>query len=274
MTPSRDPGLRWSVEHRQHFIEDRLYWDGRVNRGDLVAAFGISVPQASADLSLYQQVAAGNLRYDTRARTYVAAGDFRPVYGVPDPEGFLDRAAQGAAPGVPADRVPRPARHVDPDAVRRLAAAMRAGQALPVLYQSMTRAAPEWRRIVPGAFAHDGMRWHLRAFCQERRKHRDFVIPRMLRFGPVEPAAKPPPDEDWARMVTIRLRPAMRLEAGPRAAVERDYGMVGGETQFAVRAALLPYAWRRLGLDRADGLTELVNDAEVRSELDRVGWRG
>jgi hypothetical protein len=50
-------GLRWGVERRLEFIEFRLYWEGGINRSDIREFFGVSVPQASKDLSLYQEMA-------------------------------------------------------------------------------------------------------------------------------------------------------------------------------------------------------------------------
>ncbi len=48
---AKKPGLRWVVEQRLEFIEFRLFWEGHVNFGDLMDAFGVSVNQASTDLS-------------------------------------------------------------------------------------------------------------------------------------------------------------------------------------------------------------------------------
>ena len=39
--------LRWGVAQRLEFIEFRLFWEGRVNRSDLMEQFGLSVNQAS-----------------------------------------------------------------------------------------------------------------------------------------------------------------------------------------------------------------------------------
>src|SRR5688572_15244984 len=36
----------WGVERRLEFIEFRLFWEGGVNRADIVRAFDVSVPQA------------------------------------------------------------------------------------------------------------------------------------------------------------------------------------------------------------------------------------
>jgi len=35
--------LRWGVECRPEFIEFLLFWEGYVNRGDMMEAFGVSV---------------------------------------------------------------------------------------------------------------------------------------------------------------------------------------------------------------------------------------
>ena len=43
--------LRWGVEQRLEFIEFRLFWEGHVNRSDLMDQFGVSVNQASTDLN-------------------------------------------------------------------------------------------------------------------------------------------------------------------------------------------------------------------------------
>ncbi len=38
--------LRWGVEQKLQFIEFRLFWEGHVNRSDLIDKFGVSVNQA------------------------------------------------------------------------------------------------------------------------------------------------------------------------------------------------------------------------------------
>ncbi|WP_348525014.1 hypothetical protein [Pararhodobacter sp. SW119] len=43
--------LRWGIEQRLEFIEFRLFWEGHVNRSDLMDQFGVSVNQASTDLN-------------------------------------------------------------------------------------------------------------------------------------------------------------------------------------------------------------------------------
>ena len=37
--------LRWGIEQRLEFIEFRLFWEGHVNRIDVMQQFGVSVNQ-------------------------------------------------------------------------------------------------------------------------------------------------------------------------------------------------------------------------------------
>ena len=77
-------GANWSVERRYEFMEFRLYWQGHINRSDLMEAFGISVQQASKDFSNYVDGRKSNLTYDKRLRTYLRGKNFKPRYFQPD----------------------------------------------------------------------------------------------------------------------------------------------------------------------------------------------
>src|SRR6478672_9094499 len=94
----------WGVERRLEFIEFRLFWEGGVNRADLIDTFGISVPQASKDLSLYQEKAPGNVVYDKSAKRYVASEGFKPTFLDTDPDAYFSRLRSLAESSVdPAD---------------------------------------------------------------------------------------------------------------------------------------------------------------------------
>jgi hypothetical protein len=82
--------IRWGVEQRLEFIEFRLFWEGRVNRSDIIEVFGVSVPQGSKDLALYQEHAPGNVEYHKSAKRYATKG-FEPRFLRPDPNTYLSR---------------------------------------------------------------------------------------------------------------------------------------------------------------------------------------
>jgi hypothetical protein len=260
--------LRWSVERRLAFIEERLFWLGEINRTDLVRRFGVSLGQASADIARYLAHAPAGLAYDKSAKRYVAGSAFRPLLGKPDAARFLgelrlvdagllpvEEALAGAAP--PFDAAPVPERRVDPFVLRAVLAAIRRGEAIEVSYQSMSRAEPLRRVIAPHALAYDGFRWHARAFDREAGAFRDFVLGRLGRLGrprqvpPVPPVPLPPEDRDWHAFVTLEIAPHPGLTPAQAKAIALDYGIRRGKAAIRIRRALLFYALRRLGLDVA-----------------------
>ena len=81
--------LRWSVEQRFEFIEFRLYWQGRVNRSDLIKKFQVSVNQASGDLTRYSDLAPKNMTYNVRVRSFERALGFNPCFFKPDTDRYL-----------------------------------------------------------------------------------------------------------------------------------------------------------------------------------------
>jgi hypothetical protein len=85
--------LKWGVERRLEFIEFRLFWEGGVNRSDIIEMFDVSVPQASKDLTLYQERAPKNAVYDKSAKRYVASDVFQPCFLRPDPSELSQSAA-------------------------------------------------------------------------------------------------------------------------------------------------------------------------------------
>jgi hypothetical protein len=263
MTSERKP-VRWGVEQRLEFIEFRLFWGGGVNRADLIDAFGISVPQASKDLSLYQEQAPGNVVYDKSAKRYLASAKFKPRYLDSDPDGYFSRLraiAEGSEnsseswledpPDV--DVALTPKREVDGDVLRAALAAIRNRQSIEILYQSMNRERPDpiWRRITPHAFGYDGLRWHTRAFSHGEQLFKDFLLPRILEVrAPGEPGAPAEQDELWHRQFGLEIAPHPALTPGQKKVVAKDYGMTGGKRVLSVRYAMLFYVLKRLNLLR------------------------
>ncbi|ANC90830.1 WYL domain-containing protein [Azospirillum humicireducens] len=253
--------LRWGIERRLEFIEFRLFWDGHANRADLTGMFGISIQQASADLRRYLAMAPGNMSYDTHAKAYVRSPSFAPIFFRPDAEQYLSQlrlvseAVLGQSecwlPRLPPFGVlPVLARTVNASVLRTIIGAIHGHEAVEIHYQSMSRVEPTWRWIEPHAIAHDGFRWHARAFCCADGRFKDFVLPRILETRTLTPASTNPADDtDWHEDVALEIGPHPALSASQHAAIGRDYGMVDGRAEVRVRRALLYYTLKRLGID-------------------------
>ena len=252
---------RWGMERRLEFIDFRLYWDGHVNRGDVVDHFGVSVPQASADISRYQEAAPHNAVYDKSAKSYVSTPNFQPVFIQPSADAYLAelRLLSSAILSPELASVLQPPeysvmpilrRRLDPEMLRRVLQAIRGKSALEVRYQSISRPKPIWRWVAPHALGFDGFRWHVRAWCRNHLDFRDFVIARILEVRSTMPSeVDATTDQGWHRSVTLKIGPHPKLTDGAREALELDYGMENGMVAITTRACLSTYFERSLGLD-------------------------
>lgn len=257
--------LKHSIEERFAFVEFRLFWHGRINRADLIQKFGVSPTQASQDFKLYSELMPSNIVYDGVEKAYLCGKEFAPRYanlsaetylspllsissGLQKPEDTLLRT-------VPSFHVsPNPTRGVNPFVLRSVVRAVDNAEALEIRYQSMSSPEPSWRWIEPHAFAHDGFRWHVRAFCLKDGNFKDFLLSRIIeaRRGPGTIAATSSGDQDidWATDVTLMIGPHPDLSPSQQRAIRLDYGMSeDGLAEIKVKRSMLYYALKRLGLD-------------------------
>jgi predicted DNA-binding transcriptional regulator YafY len=265
---SEKRGMRWGVERRLELIEFRLFWEGGVNRADIVQEFDVSVPQASKDLATYLEMAPDNLHYDRRLKRYFASKSFEPKLIRLDADAYLTNLAatfakgNGVAAGILppiAEALPIPQRRIDPHVLKAIVGAARDRHCVEILYQSMSanRPEPEWRRIWPHAFANDGLRWHTRAFCNEDRRFKDFILSRCLDVRVVDESVTPEiEDPHWESSFTVDLIPNPLLSPSQRAVIAQDFLMSEGHASITVRKALLYYLNKRLRLDVADRLDD------------------
>lgn len=254
--------MRWGAEQRLEFIEFRLFWEGSINRADLVQCFGVSVPQASKDLACYHDRAPGNMAYDKRGKRYVAAEKFVLRFLDPDPYVYLAQlrsVTEGVVPAhdswiaiLPnADVALTPKRDIDIEVLRWILEAVRAANSLEIFYQSMNskRPDPMWRRITPHAFGFDGFRWHARAYCHIENRFKDFLLPRILEVrGKGKPGATGEQDWLWNNFFDVVIGPHPDLTESQKKVVAKDYGLDHGNGVLSVRYAMLFYVLKRLGL--------------------------
>ena len=278
--------LRWGIERRLEFIDFRLYWEGRINRSDIMRAFTLSVQQASADIARYQELAPDNLVYDRSAKRYLAAPAYRPVFKVDDSGRYLAQLRSLAENLIQAEEswlaeIPRfltltlPSRPIPAATLRAIIKAMREKCALEVLYQSMSRPEPLWRWISPHALGFDGLRWHIRAWCHLDGFFKDFVFARVHEIGASRPETiDPATDRAWFETVPVVIAPHPDLSAAQRKTIALDYGMADSVRVIQVRRALLYYFLKRLQLDdqaadRAPAEQQIVlaNKTEVLAAL-------
>ena len=266
MTATATRTGRWGQERRLEFIDFRLLWERKLNRSDLTSFFGISVPQASLDFAAYQELAPENMVYDRTLKAYVAGPNFKPALTNPDPGHYLNELLQrgigniapsdsfiGWAP--PVASLPSPTRQVDQQILIKLIKALQVGETVDVDYRSMTNFdEPAFRTILPTSFAHDGFRWHTRAFCFKSGLFKDFVLGRINALkASIDPPSEVPKDVEWETFIEVVIGPNPSYPPQKRKAIEHDYQMVNGEARLRARKAQLYYLNRRLNLNEKPG---------------------
>lgn len=259
---------RWGQDRRLEFIDFRLLWEGRVNRSDLTSFFRISVPQASLDLAKYSELAPENLVYDRTLKSYVASKDFQPVFANKDGAQYLNelqwkelgsgRESEsfiGWAP--PVANLPFPTRKINPDVLIALIRAIQKKQAVVVDYRSMENfEEPTTRILFPTSFANDGFRWHLRAYCFNSLKFKDFVLGRInVVVTEIAPPLPTPEDKEWNTFVDVVIGPNPNYPEKKKMVIEHDYQMHNGEARLRTRLAQLYYLKRRLNLNQQEHLS-------------------
>lgn len=248
--------LSQTQRERLAFLELRAFFTGELQRGDIEARFGIKPAAASRDLSIYRELAPGNLDYDQASRRYRPADSFKPIFELHAErvlawlsKGFgdgLDLGLKQATPCEGPGQLVRP----DMDILAAITRAMCAKRPIKISYLSLT-SGPKRREIVPVALADNGLRWHVRGFDRERQRFGDFVLTRIAKASPVDGEAEEREllgaDEQWSRMVDMELVPHPGIQ-WPKA-VEADYGMSDGALRIKTRAALAGYVLRRWSID-------------------------
>lgn len=251
-----DIELSQTQRERLAFLELRAFFTGELSRGDIESRFGIKPAAASRDLSIYREMAPGNLDYDSVGRRYRPTASFAPIFEFQCErvlawllQGFGDGLELGLRPATPCEG---PGQLVQPDmaVLGAITRAMCSKRPVRISYLSMS-SGQKRREVVPVALADNGLRWHVRAFDRERQRFADFVLTRIVKVqeidGETDERELLGADEQWARIVDMELVPHPGLK-WPKA-VEADYAMSDGVLRIKTRAALAGYVLRRWSID-------------------------
>jgi hypothetical protein len=265
----------WAAAERLRAIERAAWWRGFVQRQDVAEIFGVSLAQTSTDFQAYQVLNPGALNYNLSAKRYESSESMNCVLHKPRLAEAVSQYLGGPAPTALPGVVPvaeiedgaggedadarfgvlqLPRRRADPVVERLLFLAIYQGLSIRGRYLSVGSGRSRWRLLAPHAVAHDGWRWHVRAWCFDREDYRDFVI------GRFESVAWPlrlqehtdielPRDEDWETFVTVKVKPNESLEPSARKALRMDYGLEGKQVlAMRTRKAMLRYLLEALRL--------------------------
>lgn len=236
-----------------HLVELLAYWEGIVNTTVLIKYIHMSRQQTQKYLKSYQQCHPDNLFYNKSLKGFTPNKHFAAHYISGDVNQYLDWITSqspvlGKAQQLSYTVLSIPKRLVSPLVMRGLVAAIKHQKRLDVEYISLSSPQNEGRIIQPHVFVKTGLRWHLRAYCEDKKQFRDFVLSRFRGTPELLSAATHPGEQDhaWNTSVPLIFQPDPRLDPEQKSLIEKDYQMRNGQLVVNSRAALAQYLLKEL----------------------------
>lgn len=253
--------IKWDQQMRFRLIEIIAQWEGRLTTNHLCDAFRIGRQQASRDINKYLNLTdRQQLILDRTIKGYRPADDFKPLFTQGTAHEYLTMLHQqynqeetfeffswGEAQSTVLNV---PERAVSPKIVRGLIAAARANLRVDIDYVSLSTPEIRGRIIAPHSLVYDGIRWHVRAYCEEKREFRDFVLSRFRNEPDLMGRSlnTREHDDDWNHQVTVTIRPNSYLSEKQQRVVAEDYAMENHRLTIVTRKVLVNYYLRRMGV--------------------------
>lgn len=277
--------LPWGTRKRLHYLEFKLFWDGRVNRGDLTAAFGISIPQASADIARYQELAPRNIVYNPSAKYYLPTEEFTSILIKTSADAYFSEIISSSNiennPLIVDDYVafvPNPNRLIDVSILKTIVQSIKNKRKILVDYRSFKNPqAGSSRLITPHAFGSDGFRWHVRAYCHKDNIFKDYVLGRIVSAEDLSATdVDYKLDHKWFSFIDVIIGPNQKQNDDQKYIISMDYGMTDQKLIIRCRISLLWYLLKKLGIDSKHDEREgevqqimLINTDEVYAAMNK-----
>ena len=245
-------------QKRFTFVELMMIWEGRVNASHISDQFELGKKLAALVIQKYKELYPENIGYEASTESYVPTDNMVAQFT----SGSLQEYVSLIAAGESVTQLAMPTRNVNPDVVRPILQAIREQKRLSIAYASVTHPEFATRVIQPHNIVFDGLRWHVRAYCENNQGYRDFVLSRFdaNTTGEILDAADhfDLQDELWQTMLDVEIMPDPRLDENRTRIIALDYDMqlipeaepASYVKTMQVRAALLMYLIHRLGLDQ------------------------
>jgi hypothetical protein len=257
--------LRWGVLRRLEFIDFRLFWHGRFNRSDMVAIFGMSAQQASADIAQYEKVAPSNLAYDRADKAYKRTERYVPAFIGETIERYLlqivaienrwMRREDTWFENIPPVEVVTLGRRItDPAVLLQVLDAVRNRLEIDIEYASLSGSIQQSRTIAPHSLAHSGGRWYVRSWSREHNDFRDYNLNRIRCVNDSRAATVDPTlDFEWIHKINLVIVPNPDLSAERQVAIATEYAMENGRLIRPCRLSLSFYLMSEYNLDVEPG---------------------
>ncbi|MBQ4852468.1 YafY family protein [Pseudoalteromonas sp. MMG012] len=237
------------------YIEAVLFWHGEIQTGVFQDKFKLSRPSARRYLNDFIERHDIAARYDESEKAYVLATPFTPNYISQDFSEYVHLIGEQYVHQLsasPISALALPHRKLNPTIIRPILNACRRQSVLDIRYQSIKEDGETERIIRPHTLVNSGLRYHLRAYCEDAKGFRDFSLSRILAACPEFKckAQKYKQDDDaWQREVILTIMPDPRLSDYAQQVVAHDFDMQNHKKRLTSNAALINYLISILRLD-------------------------
>lgn len=241
-------------QKRFAFLELLLIWEGRIHPKHLAQQFELGEKLAKVVIQKYKNLYPDNIQYHGASGSYQPSANMIAQFT----NGSLQDYMQFMANSETVSSLELPNRNLQPALIRPVLQAIRENLRLEIAYASVSNPDFSSRIIQPHHLVFDGMRWHVRGYCEKNHDYRDFVL---SRFQPDSPARLLDgadhfdiEDQVWNNLLTVEFMPDPRLDENRARIIALDYDMQhtnkGYRKTQHVRQALLMYWVQRMGLSQ------------------------
>jgi len=244
-----------TLDHKRfQFLELLVNWEGGIEAEAIKQHFQISAQLAGHVITKYKSLYPNNLKFNGAQQNYQGGDDFVMQHCLGSLDEYIALSGH-ASPSI--EMLATPMRKIEPKLVRPILKAIRDKLRLNIHYASVSNPEYASRFIQPHNLVFDGLRWHVRAYCEKNNGYRDFVLSRFKgESAVIAGEAKNGPQQDalWNEVLQLEIMPDSRLDQNRKRIIAMDYDMDEQLGEFTkvipVRAALLMYLMQRLRLDR------------------------
>jgi len=153
--------------------------------------------------------------------------------------------------------------------------AARSGHGLKIVYRSMSSPSGSKRVVFPHSIVRAPRRWHMRAWCEERKSFRDFTLGRIVTIEPLDILTSYTREDDaeWNQMLELIIVAHPGLSVEQQDMIAAEYFPGSSARRLRVRQCLVGYVIQdlRLALDPINQLPPeyqlLVSNADKLPQL-------
>jgi len=248
------------ARERFTFVNNVVGWEGQINATHIATKFQLSRQAASSILKQYRELFPTYLQYDLSQKAYIATDDFNHSFIHSNSVNsfsqylaaieFASNDSSNLLSSI-ALEVEAPLRNINPLQIRPILRAIREQLQIDIGYISLSSPNYLDRIIQPHALIFDGLRWHVRAYCNKNQQYRDFTLSRFNGIAAFEGKATntSEQDEKWQTIVDVVIEADPRFNTQQKQVIEQDFQMTNGQKLIPTRAALVNYLLRRLHID-------------------------